>query len=262
MPEPVPADFTADLAALEHRQALLHAALAAFQAGIPQPQPLGFYGLALYHRVAVVNNAHSIEAVLVHSAGGEIASGFLPLGEPHEILGLQKMTAEMLFQRPWPYGLFLSNSQQTQSPIQWPVPGEARGPIKRPQPATTAGPEPESPAAAVEPEPEPAPAPETEPASHEAAPDEPPTQEALAILKVSIDSLHTRRPKALEQLIENFREVFQVGPKSKTPFAKALTTRARVDWLREQIDPILADIADFEQNVKAGVAESIAQGAA
>jgi hypothetical protein len=51
-----------------------------------------------------------------------------------------------------------------------------------------------------------------------------------------------------------------VGP--RTPVAKAITTREHVAWLRVQIDPILADIADFEQNVKAGVAESIAQGAA
>ena len=250
MPEPVPADFTADLAALEHRQALLHAALAAFQAGIPQPQPLGFYGLALYHRVAVVNNAHSIEAVLVHSAGGEIASGFLPLGEPHEILGLQKITAELLLQRPWPYAVFLSKPQQSESPIPWPNPcpvSEAL-PLQEEPPAAAAGPEPEPPAAAVEPEPKP-----------EALPDEPLIAEEVWAITNDLDRIFIRRPASVKDVVAQFRATYQVGV--RVPVAKAITTREHVAWLRERIDPILANIADFEQKVKAGVAESIAQGA-
>jgi hypothetical protein len=230
MSDPTPADFTADLAALEHRQALLHAALAAFQAGIPQSQPLGAYGLALYHRLAVVNDEHSIEAVLVHSAGGEIASGFLPLGEPHEILGLQKMAAELLCQRPWPDALIFSKPQQTQSPITMPL-------------------EQAPPAAAVEPEPEP-----------DALPDEPPTAEEVAAIKDDLDHIFNRRPSAVKEVIAAFRAAYDVG--ARTPVAKAITTREHVAWLRAQINPILAEIANFEQNVKAGVAESIAQGAA
>jgi hypothetical protein len=46
------------------------------------------------------------------------------------------------------------------------------------------------------------------------------------------------------------------------PVAKAITTREHVAWLLAQINPILADLAEFEQNVKAGVTKSIAQGAA
>ena len=249
MPEPVPADFTADLAALEQRQALLHKALAAFQAGIPEPQPLGFYGLALYHRMAVVDGAHSIEAVLVHSAGGEIASGFLPLGEPHEILGLQKITAELLLQRPWPYALFLSKPQQSESPIPWPNPCPVSEALPDEPPAAAAGPEPEPPAAAVEPEPKP-----------EALPDEPLTAEEVAAIKDDLDRIFNCRPNSVKEVTAQFRATYEVG--ARTPVAKAITTREHVAWLREQIDPILADIAEFEQNVKAGVAESMAQGAA
>lgn len=251
MSEPVPADFTADLAALEHRQALLYAALAAFQAGIPRPEPLGAYGLALYHRLAVVNHAHSIEAVLVHSAGGEIASGFLPLDEPQEILGLQKMAAELLCQRPWPDALIFSKPQQTQSPIPWPnpCPEPEALPLQQDPPAAGAGPEPESPAAAAEPEPEP-----------EALPDEPPTAEEVEAIRLDLDSIFNRQPSKVRELMVEFRAFYEVP--ARTPPPKAITTRARAQWLRERIAPILADIADFEQNVKAGVAESIAQGAA
>ena len=250
MPEPVPADFTADLAALEQRQALLHEALSAFQAGIPLAQPLGFYGLALFHRMAVVDGAHSIEAVLVHSAGGEIASGFLPLGEPHEILGLQKITAELLLQRPWPYALSLSKPQQSESPIPWPNPCpvfEAL-PLQEEPPAAAAGPEPEPPAAAVEPEPKP-----------EALPDEPLIAEEVWAITNDLDRIFIRRPASVKDVVAQFRATYQVGV--RVPFAKAITTREHVAWLRERIDPILANIADFEQKVKAGVAESIAQGA-
>ena len=266
MPEPVPADFAADLAALEQRQALLHKALAAFQAGIPEPQPLGFYGLALYHRMAWKDCARSaatdatvlgvlarsqagIEAVLVHAAGGEIASGFLPLGEPHEILGLQKITAELLLQRPWPYALFLSKPQQSESPIPWPNPCPVSEALPDEPPAAAAGPEPEPPAAAVEPEPKP-----------EALPDEPLTAEEVAAIKDDLDRIFNCRPNSVKEVTAQFRATYEVG--ARTPVAKAITTREHVAWLREQIDPILADIAEFEQNVKAGVAESMAQGAA
>ena len=258
MPEPVPADFAAtpcrqrsfDLAALEQRQARLREAFSAFQAGIPEPQPLGFYGLALYHRMAWKDGAHSIEAVLVHAAGGEIASGFLPLGEPHEILGLQKTTAELLLQRPWPYALFLSKPQQSESPIPWPNPCpvfEAL-PLQEEPPAAAAGPEPEPPAAAVEPEPKP-----------EALPDEPLIAEEVWAITNDLDRIFIRRPASVKDVVAQFRATYQVGV--RVPVAKAITTREHVAWLRERIDPILANIADFEQKVKAGVAESIAQGA-
>ena len=248
MPEPVPADFAADLAALEQRQALLHEALSAFQAGIPLAQPLGFYGLALFHRMAVVDGAHSIEAVLVHSAGGEIASGFLPLGEPHEILGLQKITAELLLQRPWPYAVFLSKPQQSESPIPWPNPCPVSEALPDEPPAAAAGPEPEPPAAAVEPEPKP-----------EALPDEPLIAEEVWAITNDLDRIFIRRPASVKDVVAQFRATYQVGV--RVPVAKAITTREHVAWLRERIDPILANIADFEQKVKAGVAESIAQGA-
>jgi len=259
MSEPVPADFTVDLAALEHRQALLHAALAAFQAGIPQPQPLGAYGLALYHRLAVVNDEHSIEAVLVHSAGGEIASGFLPI-DGNTVSALQRVTADLLISAPIrSLPVEFCTPQQTQSPIPWPVPGGTvitynpadfqDLPLQQDPPAAAVGPEPESPAAAAKPEPEP-----------EAQPDEPPTAEEVAAIKEDLDYIFNRRPSAVKKVTAAFRAAYGVG--SGTPVAKAITTREHLTWLLAQIDPILVDIADFEQQVKAGVAESIAQGAA
>jgi hypothetical protein len=105
------------------------------------------------------------------------------------------------------------------------------------------------PAAAAELEPEP-----------EAQADEPPTAEEVAAIKDDLDLIFNRRPSAVKEVTAAFRAAYDVGP--RTPVAKAITSREHVAWLRAQIDPILADLADFEQNVKAGVAESIAQGAA
>lgn len=273
MSEPVPADFAADLEALEQRQALLHKALAAFQAGIPEPQPLGFYGLALYHRMAWKDGAHSIEAVLVHSAGGEIASGFLPAFGADALSALQKVTANLLISAPTrSLPVEFSEPQQSKSPIPCPNPcpvSEAL-PLQEEPPAAAAGPEPEPPAAAeaaqaaaraaalaaaVDPnrdnEPEPKP---------EAEPDEPPTTEEVAAIIKDLDHIFNRRPSAVREVTSLFRAAYDVGP--RTPLAKAITTREHVAWLRVQIDPILANIADFEQKVKAGVAESVAQRAA
>jgi hypothetical protein len=221
MPEPAPADFTADLAALEQRQALLHAALAAFQAGIPQLQPLGAYGLALYHRLAVVNNAHSIEAVLVHSAGGEIASGFLPI-DGNTVSALQRVTADLLISAPI-----------RSLPVEFSTPQQAQSPI---------------PSAAAEAEPEPEP-----------QADEPPTAEELAAIKDDLDRIFNRRPGRVKELTGEFRTCYEVP--ARTPVPKALTTRERVQWLRKRIDVILDEIAYFDENVKTAVAESSAQRA-
>jgi hypothetical protein len=257
MPEPVPAGFTVDLAALEHRQSLLHAALAAFQAGIPNPQPLGAYGLALYHRLAVVNDAHSIEAVLVHSAGGEIASGFLPI-DGNTVSALQRVTADLLISAPIRDGyvslpIEFSTPQQAQSLIPCSVPVEGRGPIRfdpaGSQPtAAAAGPEPESPAAEAEAEPEP-----------EAQADEPPTAEEVAAIRDDLEHIFKRRPSKVKELTREFRTYFQVPLRTAVP--KAITTRERVQWLRQRIDVILAEIAAFDENVKTAEAELIAEGA-
>jgi hypothetical protein len=276
MPEPVPADLptpwstpgptTVDLATLEHRQSLLHAALAAFQAGIPNPQPLGAYGLALYHRLAVVNDAHSIEAVLVHSAGGEIASGFLPIKDAdiEDVRRLRLLTTDLLVTSPWPSALYVSTPQQSQSLIPCPVPVEGRGPIRldpagSQPPAAAAGPEPESTAAAAGPEPEsPAAAAEAEP-EPDAQADEPPTAEEVAAIRDDLEHIFRRRPSKVKELTREFRTYFQVPLRTAVP--KAITTRERVQWLRQRIDVILAEIAAFDENVKTAEAELIAEGA-
>ena len=82
----------------------------------------------------------------------------------------------------------------------------------------------------------------------------------MAAIKDDLDHIFNRRPSAVKEVTAAFRAAYDVGP--RTPVAKAITTREHVAWLRAQIAPILADLAEFEQNVKAGVAESIAQGAA
>ena len=142
-------------------------------------------------------------------------------------------------------------------------------PLQEEPPAAAAGPEPEPPAAAeaaqaaaraaalaaaVDPnrdnEPEPKP---------EAEPDEPPTTEEVAAIIKDLDHIFNRRPSAVREVTSLFRATYDVG--ARTPLAKAITTREHVAWLRAQIDPILANIADFEQKVKDGVAETIAQEA-
>lgn len=225
-PDPTPADFTSDLAALEHRRALLHAALAAFQAP-SGPTPLSEHGLALYHRLAVLNGHHSIEAVLVHAAGGEISSGFLPV-DPYDHAGIreaQQLTASILVaavdapDAPKP--------QQSQ---------KARPIAVCPAAAPVALPLQHEPPAAAEPELDATPAP---------APDEPPTKEEISALIDDLDRVFNRRPTRVKELTTGFREQFEIGPRA--PVAKAITSRDRLDWLRKEVDQLLEEIAEFDQ---------------
>lgn len=241
-PEPSPADFTADLAALEHRQSLLHRALAEVQA--TDAHAIGEHGLALYHRLAVLNGQHSIEAVLVHAAGGEISSGFLPI-DPTDLVGIchrQKLTTSLLLSNlAVPE---VSKPQQAQSPITWPGakvitynPADFQDlPLQQEVPA--AAPEPET----VEPEPV-----AVEPAAVEPEPpaDEPPTAEEVAAIKDDLDRIFNRRPTAVKEMTAEFRSTFEIGP--KTPVAKAITTRERFTWLRAHVDQVMEAINAFDQ---------------
>jgi hypothetical protein len=226
--EPTPADFTSDLAAIEHRQALLHAALAAFQAP-SGPTPLGEHGLALYHRLAVLNGQHSIEAVLVHAAGGEISSGFLPV-DPSDHTGIreaQQLTTSILVAAI--HAPDAPKPQQSQ---------KARPIAVCPAPAPVALPLQQEPPPAAEPDPEPTPAPAP-------AADEPPTKEEISALIDDLDRVFNRRPTRVKELTTGFREQFEIGP--KTPVAKAITSRDRLIWLRAAVDQLLEEIAAFDQ---------------
>lgn len=221
MNAPTPADFTSDLAALEHRQSLLHAALAAYQS---DPDCLGDHGLALYHRLAVLNGEHCIEcieAVLVHAAGGEISSGFLPLpgpgSEPVLLTDLQRITADLLLGP----GRFMPEPSTTQKAQRL-----APIPLQQEPPA----------AAAPEPEPEPEPA---------AAAPEPPTKEEVAALAAALDRVFMRRPSAIKEMADRFRAAF--GITARTPIPKALTTRERADWIQSETDRLIQEIAEFDQ---------------
>jgi len=220
--EPTPAaDFTTDLAAIEYRQALLHAALAQYQAGIPDPKPLGAHGLAYYHRLVTRNDgSHSLEAVLLHEDGGEISSGLLPVDscDRADIFEAQRITL-LLVVGPRPIAVC-------------------------PTPAPVALPLQQEPPAAAEPEPKPNPEPTPAPAPPPAA-DEPPTKDKISALIDDLDRVFNRRPTRVKELTAGFRAEFEIGP--KTPVAKAITTRERLDWLRAAVNQLLEEIAEFDQ---------------
>jgi hypothetical protein len=234
MTDPTPADFTSDLAALEHRQSLLHAALAHVHA--LGACAIGEHGLAIYHRLAVLNGQHSIEAVLVHAAGGEISSGFLPVdpADHAAIRQTQKLTSQILLGGLLPVDP--STPQESQSPVVWPNPC----PVPAAKPSQQ-----EPPAAAVEadPHPEHAPAAPT--------PDDPPSKEAIEALIADLDRVFNRRPTRVKELTAAFRAAFEIGP--KTPVARSITTRGRADWLRTRIDEAITEIAEFDQAQAEGV---------
>jgi hypothetical protein len=221
--DPTPADFTSDLAALEHRQSLLHAALAHVQA--LGATSIGEHGLAIYHRLAILNGEHSIEAVLVHAAGGEISSGFLPV-DPHDhatIRQTQRLTSSILL-------------AALESP-DVPTPQQAQRPAPMP-PMLQQEPLP----AAAKPEPEPEPEPEAP-----AAEPEPPNPDEVAALLAELDALHKRSAASCKLLVNGFKLTHNIG---RAPFAQSITTRERADWLREQIDQVTAEL-DLKAEVTA-----------
>jgi hypothetical protein len=72
----------------------------------------------------------------------------------------------------------------------------------------------------------------------------------VAALIADIGRVFNRRPTLVKELTAEFRSTHEIG--SKTPVAKAITTRERADWLRTQIDQLLAQIAEFDEAAKAG----------
>jgi hypothetical protein len=242
-PGSTPSGLSADLAALEKRQARLYEALAQFhQARTKAPElcPCAA-GLAIYHRVAVFNGSHAIEAVLVHAEGGEISSGFLPLESVDGIFRLQAVTAAMLLSE------FSGGSGPESPQPQEPAAPQAPQQQQAAHPPLMLQQEPILSQAA-------APTPDPEPSAAPAAPsDEPPTKEEVSALIDDLDKVFNRRPSRVKELTAGFRAEFEIGP--KTPVAKAITTRARLDWLRESVDQLLTEIAEFDQNVAAAEKE-------
>jgi hypothetical protein len=196
-----------DLAEHQRCQAELYAALAAYQhacAGEALVSP-GAFGLAIHGRV----DDDCVEAVLTHSAGGEISSGTIAMGS-FDMFELLADAARLLLN---PIG--------------------ARPVIVVPDaPAPTKA---EHAPAVVTPEREPAPV-DLDAIDDEGVPmpvaDEPPTDDEIEAVTLQLEAIHAKDPDGVKPIIASYKAQHTIG---RTPFIRSITTRERLTTLQRLI---------------------------
>jgi hypothetical protein len=193
-----------DLAEHQRCQAELYAALAKYQhacGGEALVSP-GAFGLAIHGRV----DDDCVEAVLTHSAGGEISSGTIAMGS-FDMFDLLADATRLLLN---PIGI---------RPVT--VVPDAPAPTKT-EPAPVV----------VTPEPEPAPVDLDAIGTEILAEDEPPTTDELEAVKLRLEAIHADDAEAVKPIITAYKAAHDIG---RTPFIKSITTRERLNTLLQLI---------------------------
>ena len=239
-----------DLLAIEAQQRALYSALADYQqaqAGEAYVVP-GAFGLAVYHSATVTRDGvAAIEAFLVHANGGMLSSGEVPITDwqQHSLIEARRITGAMVLGLPLDapglddVALFKPSSSKQTQPAR-PKAVASAGPERRTEQPTEQGtplaepaPAPAAPVVAAEPE---APAAPSAPGPADAVSDD----EVSAVID-ALDKIHGQDPEAVKSIVASFKAAFPIG---RTSFARAITTRERLDWLT-------TTIAEVERNLQA-----------
>jgi hypothetical protein len=231
-----------DLLTIEAQQRALYSALADYQqaqAGEAYVVP-GAFGLAVYHTATTTGaGGGAIEACLVHAHGGMLTSGEVPIPDwqQHTIIEVRRITGAMVLGLPLnapgldDVALFKASTsakkqasapQLQQQAIASSSSGGGRTPTVQNTPI-------------AEPAPEPDPAPVVAAAPEPPAAADPPSDDEVAAVMDALDRIHARDEAATKGIVTSFRNTFAIG---RVPFARAITTRERIDWLTGTIDEV------------------------